>query len=127
MGKKAVTPITRAQAVALHQSGMNVSKIATQLNVSRKCVMNAIKRYVKHRKSNDLNRSGRPKTLSDRDERHLKKLVKGENRLSAAKITSDLKSSLPKPVTQRTIRNYLTKLGFEYKVKLKKQWLTKKH
>ena len=36
-----------------------------------------------------------------------------------------LNSSLLKPVTKRTVRNYLTKLGFEYKMKLK-QWLSKK-
>ena len=52
--------------------------------------------------------------------------MKGKNRLSAAKITGDLNSSLLKPVTKRTVGNYLTKLGFQYKVKLKKQWLNKK-
>ncbi|CAF1477350.1 unnamed protein product [Adineta ricciae] len=127
MGKKHVSPYTRAQAVALYHSGMKVSKIAEQLPISRKCIMNAIERYEKHGEFSDLKRSGRPKKLSARDERHLKRLVKGENRLSAAKITSDLNSSLPKPVTRRTVCNYLTKLGFEYKVKLKKQWLSKKH
>lgn len=75
---------------------------------------------------NDLKRSGRPKNLSDRDERHLKKLVQGENRLNVTKITTNLNISLPNPVTKRTVRNYLTKLGFEYKFKIKKQWLSKK-
>ena len=54
-------------------------------------------------------------------------MMKGENWLSAVKITANLNSSLLKLVTKRTVRNYLTKLGFEYKVKLKKQWLSKKH
>ena len=100
MGKKAVSAYTRAQAVALHQSGMNVSKISKQLNVSRKCVMNAIERYNKYGEFEDLKRSWRPKKLSHRDERHLRRLVKGENRLSAAKIMEDLNSSLLKPVTK---------------------------
>ena len=127
MGKEAVSAYTRAQAVALYQSGMNVSKISKQLNVSRKCVMNAIERYNKYSEFKDLKRSGRSKKLSHRNERHLRRLVKGENRPSAAKVTADLNSSLFKPVTKRTVRNYLTKLGFEYKVKLKEQWLSKKH
>ena len=127
MGKKTVSAYTRAQAVALHQSGMNVSKISKQLNVSCECVMNVIERYNKYSEFKDLTRSGRPKKPSHRDERHLRRLVKGENRLSAARITTDLNSSLLKPVTKRTVRNYLTKLGFEYKVKLKKQWLSKKY
>ena len=124
MGKKAASAYTRAQAVALHQSGMNVSKISKQFNVSRKCVMNAIERYNKYGEFKDLKRFGRPKKLSRRNERQLRRLVKGKNRL---KSRADLNSSLLKPVTKRTVRNYLTKFGFEYKVKLKKQWLSKKH
>ena len=112
MGKKAVSAYTRAQAVALHQSGMNMCKISKQLNVSSKCVMNAIERYNKYGEFKDLKQSGRPKKLSHRDERHLRRLVKGKNRLSAAKIMADLNSSLLKPVTKRTVRNYLTKLYF---------------
>ena len=69
MGKRAVSAYTRAQAVALHQSSMNVSKICKQLNVSRKCVMNAIERYNKYGEFKDLKRSERPKKLFHRDER----------------------------------------------------------
>ena len=70
MGKKAVSAYTRAQAVVLHQSGMNVSKISEQLDVSRECVMNAIERYNKYGEFKDLKWSGRAKKLSHRDERH---------------------------------------------------------
>ena len=82
---------TRAQTIALHQFGMNVSKISKQLNVSRKYVMNAIERYNKYGEFKDLKRSGRPKKLSYRDERHLRRLVKGKNRLSTAKLKADLR------------------------------------
>ena len=76
---------------------------------------------------NDLKRSGRPRKVFGHDPRHLKRLVKGDARLSAAKITSDLSASLPKPVTARTNRNYLKELGFEYAVKVKKEWLETTH
>ena len=118
MDKKVVSAYTRAQAVALHQSGMNVSKISKQLNVSRKCLMNAIERYNKYSEFKDLERSGRPKKLSHRNERHLRRLVKGENQPSVAKVTADLNSSLLKPVTKRTVCNYLTKLGFRIQSKI---------
>ena len=75
MGKKTVSAYTRAQAVALHQSGMNVSKISKQLNVSRKCAMNAIERYKKYGEFKYLKRSGRPKKLSHRDVHNLRRLV----------------------------------------------------
>ena len=67
-----------------------------------------------------MKRSGRPKSLSDRNIRELKRLVHGDNRLSAAKITTDLNMSLFKPVSKRTVRRYLKKLGYEYAVKIKK-------
>ena len=34
---------------------------------------------------------------------------------------------MPKPVAARTVRNYLKELGFEYAVKVKKQWLGATH
>jgi transposase len=88
---------------------------------------NAIIKFEKHGIFEDLKRSGRPKALSERNVRELKRLVTGENRLSVAKITSDINISLPKPVSKDTIRRCLTKLGYEYAVKLKKPWLSVKH
>ena len=69
---------------------------------------------------NDLKHSGRPRKVFGRDLRHLKRLVKGDVSISAAKMTSDLSASLPKPVTARIARNYLKELGFECAVKVKK-------
>ena len=74
-----------------------------------------------------MKRSGRPKSLSDRNIRELKRLVQGDNRLSMAKITTDLNMSLFKPVSKRTVCQYLKKFGYEYTVKIKKQWLITKH
>ena len=127
MGRKSVDSHVRAQAVALHQSGLTFSRISKQLQISRCCARNAIKKFEKHTTFDDLKRSGRPKSLSERNIRELKRLVQGENRLSAAKITSDLNTSLLKPVSKRTVRRYLRNLGYEYAVKLKKQWLNAKH
>ena len=61
------------------------------------------------------------KSLSDCNIRELKRLVQGDNRLSTAKITTDLDISLFKLVSKRTVRRYLKKLGYEYAVKIKKQ------
>ena len=122
MGKTAVSPFVRAQVVALFDAGFNQVQISKQLKVSRCCVQNAIKKFRDQGIYNDLKRSERPRKVFGRDLRHLKRLVKGDARLSAAKATSDLSASLPKPVKARTVRNYLKELGFEYAVKVKKQW-----
>ena len=127
MGKKAQAPLVRAQAVALHDAGLSQVRIAEQLKVSRCFVQNAIKKFDRRHHHNDAKRSGRPKKITGRNVRTLKRLVKGNHRLSATKIMSDLNSVLPKPVSVTTVRRYLKKLGFEYVVKIKKQWLNAKH
>ena len=85
MGKRSIEPYVRAQAVPVYQSGLNLSKISKQLQVSRCCVRNAITKF------DDMKRSGRPKSLSDRNIRELKRLVQGDNRLSAGKNNNRLK------------------------------------
>ena len=65
MVKKPIVPVVRAQAVALHQADLNLSGISEQLNVSRYCVRNAIKKFEEHGIYEDLKRTGRSKTLSD--------------------------------------------------------------
>ena len=120
MGKRSIEPYVRAQAVALYQSGLNLSKISKQLQACRCCVSNAITKFEEYTKFDDMKRSSRPKSLSDRNICELKRLVQGDNRLSAAKITTDLNISLFKPVSKGTVRRYLKKLGYGYTVKIKK-------
>ncbi|CAF2153798.1 unnamed protein product [Rotaria magnacalcarata] len=105
MGKKSIDPYVRAQVVALHDAGLN-------------------QKYKQLGRFDDLKHTERPKKLSGREIRHLKRLVKGDSHLSASKIASDLNTSLPKPIKTRTVRRYLKHLGFEYVVKIKKQWLS---
>ena len=103
-------PYIRPQALALYQSGLNLSKISKQLQVSRCCVRNAIIKTEKYGVFEDLKRSGRPKALSERHVRELKRLVTGDNRLSVAKITADFNVGLPKSVSKDTVCRYLKKI-----------------
>ena len=54
MGKRSIEPYVRAQAVPLYQSGLNLSKISKQLQVSRCCVRNAITEFEEYTKFDDL-------------------------------------------------------------------------
>ena len=81
MNKRSIEPYVHAPAVPLYQSSLNLSKISKQLQVSR---CNAITKF------DGMKRSALPKSLSDCNIRELKRLVQGDNRLSAAKITTDL-------------------------------------
>ena len=54
MGKRSIEPYFRAQTVALYQSGLNLSKISKQMEVSRCCVCNAITKFEEYTKFDDL-------------------------------------------------------------------------
>ena len=130
MEKKAINSYTKAQTVALYnnsESPIPVNEGAKRLNIYKTCVFNTIKRHKKTREFIDNKRTGRSQKFDERDQRRLKRLVKGENRLSVSKSTIDLNQSLSKPIASLAVFNYLKKLGYEYKVKLKKQWLSATH
>ena len=106
--------------VQVHNAGFNQVQISKQLNISRCCVQNATHKYKRLGTYDDSKRSRRPKELDVQGFRHLKRLVKGDARLSATKIASCVSASLPKPETTRTVPTYLKELVFEYLVKVKK-------
>ena len=121
MRKTAIDSYTRAQAVALYNNSkilMSMDEVAKQLNISKTCVFNAVKKHKETGEFVDKKYSGRPQKLGERDRHHLKRLVKGENRLSETKITKDLNQFLPEPITSSAVFNYPERLGYEYKVKL---------
>ena len=71
MGKKSIHSYARAQVVALHDVSLNQVQISKQLDVSRYCVENPIKKYKQLGRLNDLKPAGRPMKLSDLEIRHL--------------------------------------------------------
>ena len=118
MGKTAIDSCTRVQAVDLYNDSkisMSMDEVAKQLNTSKTCVFNVVKKHKETDEFVDEKRSERPRKLGERDLRHLKRVVKGENRLSVSKITKDLNQFLPEPITSRTVFNYLKRLAYEQK------------
>ena len=125
--KKTVSSFVRAELVALHDTGFNRAQISKQFNISRCYVQNTISKYKHPGTYDDLKRSEHPKKNDALGFRHLKRLIKGNARLSATKIASDLNANLQKLVTPPTVRTYLKELAFECVVKVKKQWLGVQH
>ncbi|CAF1305651.1 unnamed protein product [Rotaria sordida] len=117
----------RAQAVILHQIGQPIREIANNVGFSKSTVQRAIVRFEQRGDYHDHERSGRPEILTERDLRVLKRLTTGTARESSKELTTELSKATDKVVSDRTVRRYLGKLGYEYKVKLKKPSLTSGH
>lgn len=63
MGKKPVSPIIRAQTVALYTKSktlMSMAEVEAQLNISKCCVRNVVKKHEETGDFSDKIRSGRP-------------------------------------------------------------------
>ena len=96
---------TRAQIVALDESGMKQSAIANQLHLSRQAVHGVLKRF---RATGDLKsrpRSGRPSVTSPQTDRMIRRMIKVNPTVSS----SVLAASLPVPIAPRTVRHRLQK------------------
>ena len=92
MDKRSIEPYVHTQAVPLYQSGFNLPKIWKQLQVSRCCVRNTVTKFEEYVKFDDMKRSSRPKSLSNRNVHELKRSVNGDNRLSARKNNNRLEN-----------------------------------
>ena len=127
MGKQPIEPYVRVQPVVLYQSGLNLSKISKQLHVSRCFVRSAVIKFEEYAKFDDMKRFGPPKSLSNRNVRELKRLVQGDNRLSAAKIATKLNMSLSKLMCKAYSGSIFEEAWLRVCRQDKNQWLSAKH
>ena len=109
----------RAQAVILWKIGRFVRNIAEIVGFSKSTVQRAIARLEQRDDYNDNERIGRPKLLTERDLRVLKRLTIGRARESSRELAIQLSEATEKIVSARTVRCRLAEFGYEYKVKLK--------
>ena len=83
---------------------MSIHEVAKQLNISETSVFNIIYKHKEIGEFFDKKCTGRAQKLDERDQRHLKRLVNGENRLSINKSTRDMNQSLFEPITSRSLQ-----------------------
>ena len=76
----------------------------------------AIVRFEQRGDYNDNERIGRPKLLTERDLRVLKRLAIGTAHESNRGLAIQLSEATEKIVSARTVRRSLAELGYEYKV-----------
>ena len=89
MGKKAIPQGTRYQILAYAKLEFHKNKIAQLCNVSEKCVRTTLKNYDLNGKVDELARSGRPRTSTDREDRRLFSLARSEPTKSARSLSAD--------------------------------------
>lgn len=125
MGKrKSITPIIRAQAVALSSTGMTQRQIAAQLNISLCSVNLAIKKDSTTGALSDAPRSGRPRITTKRDDRVLKGLVQKDPTISLPELSCTLRNAGVIASTSTLSRRLRKEIGLKSYKPAKKPKLT---
>jgi transposase len=110
-----------------HEQGKSVKDICSQLNMPRRTVYRIIWRY-KNEDRIDLKYSpGRPKILSEHDERGIMRKIKKNPRLSAPRLASELFEELHKKVSPQTIRKTIIEAGYNGRIARKKPFINERN
>ncbi|GBN16573.1 Transposable element Tc1 transposase [Araneus ventricosus] len=88
-------------------------------------VFNIIRRFNKTNSVENKERSGRPRTFNEREERWIVRQVHINPRTSAVKLTLKCKSSFRKSVNPETVRNVLRKHKYHGRVPRRKPYISK--
>jgi hypothetical protein len=95
------------------------SKIGEKLHLLRSQASKIHKRWKTKESVNNQQRTGRPETLSDRDKRHLTRLVEANPEAILADIMADSRLN----VSERTVSNYLRSENYYIHIARTKPWL----
>jgi len=98
MVKKELSNEQRERIIGAYLSGTKQKVISAQLSIAPSTVNDTIKRYKQTHSATPKKRPGRPKTLTDRDVRVLKRIVRedrfGSLPVLTGKLNSDLETTL---------------------------------
>jgi len=109
---KELTDFERGKIVGLHIGGFSIRKISEILKHPKSTVGDIVKKYNEQGLTSTLPRSGRPKILSERDNRQLIKITKNNRNKTLEEITEDFNITLDKPVSSRTVQRTLHQKGY---------------
>ena len=107
-----LTDFEREEIVGLHKGGFSYEKIEKILDRPKTTIRNVIKKFNEQGLTSTAPRSGRPKILSERDERHLIKIVKNNRNESLEEIIEKFNTAMNISVSSRTIQRTLYNKGY---------------
>jgi transposase len=104
---------TRMRIVAWREIGLSQYEIAKKLGITRATVQSILRKYNQTGTVENLSRSGRPQKLNARDLRFLDRIVtKGAE--SRRTPVENIRATLNKDVSTKTIRRAMKKIGISY-------------
>src|SRR5581483_9973767 len=106
-----LNPQQREQIIGAHLSGTKGKIISSQLGIPSSTIYDTINRYKKNGSPHPNTCPGRPKSLSDRDQRIVRRYVQKDRFAPLGNISNDINTHLTSTFHANTIRNYLHEMG----------------
>jgi transposase len=125
--RRELTDFERDEIVGLSKGGISQRNITTILDIPKSTVGEVIKKYNEEGLTTTASRSGRPKILSERDNRHLVKIAKENRSNTLEEITENFNTSMAISVSTRTVQRILHKEGYSGHAAKKKPFVSEKN
>jgi transposase len=103
----------RGLIIGCHIGKKSVRDIETLLKLPKSMVGNVIVKWKREGTTTTKPRPGRPRLMTDRDRRVLKKVVRETRQTSSEAITREFRSATNCPASTLTVRRELRGMGFQ--------------
>lgn len=129
MGRKGkeTTAEERKIVLRLHQENKSYAEIAKVINRSRYTIRNIIKRFQGGNSLRNRHRTGRPRKITEREERKIVRTVKKKPKITASEISAMLRADDNLNVHSETVRRALKRAGLSSRIARKKPLISKKN
>ena len=102
----------RGTVIGCHLCNKSIREISSLLNIPRSTVSGIITKWKQLGTTATQPRSGRPRKITERGQRMLRRTVRRSRQLSAESIATDLQTSCGLQISSRTVRRELHGMGF---------------
>jgi transposase len=120
----AVSKEKRWIIIGMHKKRMNNSEIGRLLKIKRDTVASIVKLYKMTGGVNSIKQTGRPRSLSAREERILLRTAIAQPLTDAVFLAKEMTKQLKRPISARIVRLALVRNGFHARKPAKKPLLT---
>ena len=110
----ALTQEERIEAICMYKNGKKVEEIASVLKCHRSTIYNLIKKKKKTGSVQNLQKSGRPKSTSKREDNLIKRMSIRNRRFGSRQLANEFNLSMaPSIISSRTVRRRLIEQGLK--------------
>ena len=115
----------RGTVIVCHLCNKSIREISSLLNIPRSTVSGIITKWKQLGTTATQPRSGRPRKITERGQRMLRRTVHRSRQLSAESIATDLQTLCGLQISSRTVLRELHGMGFHGRAAASKPYITK--